>query len=221
MPLLQRLKRVREERRMDPRELSARSGVSTDSISDFEELRRMASSRTTRRLAEALGVRAKTSSSPSRRPPLLLAAGQGDDRRVAVPGGKVVPSSFYEVVEAGVARVAARPGVEAPAVVCRLPVAARQESHQDRLGLQERGPVLLCEGAGGGVHLEVLAVGHSTALAVPTARLTGGSSFVVGGSLAPLLCMGTVPFHSQTPRTCSGKRILAMSRARASAGGSA
>jgi transcriptional regulator with XRE-family HTH domain len=57
MPLLQRLKRVREERGMDPRELSARSGVSSDSISDFEELRRMASPRTARRLAEALGVR--------------------------------------------------------------------------------------------------------------------------------------------------------------------
>ena len=42
---------------MDPRELSARSGVSADSISDFEELRRMASQRTARRLAGALGVR--------------------------------------------------------------------------------------------------------------------------------------------------------------------
>jgi DNA-binding XRE family transcriptional regulator len=59
MPLLQQLKRVREERGMSPRELSARSGVSADSISDFEELRRMASQRTARRLAEALGVRAE------------------------------------------------------------------------------------------------------------------------------------------------------------------
>jgi transcriptional regulator with XRE-family HTH domain len=59
MPLLQRLKRVREERGMDPRELSAKSGVSADSISDFEELRRMASPRTARRLAGVLGVRAK------------------------------------------------------------------------------------------------------------------------------------------------------------------
>ncbi len=59
MPLMQRLKRVREERGMDPRELSARSGVSTDSISDFEELRRMASQRTARRLAGVLRVRAK------------------------------------------------------------------------------------------------------------------------------------------------------------------
>jgi transcriptional regulator with XRE-family HTH domain len=59
MPLLQRLKRVREERGMDLRELSARSGVSTDSISDFEELRRMASARTARRLVDALGVRAE------------------------------------------------------------------------------------------------------------------------------------------------------------------
>ena len=59
MPLLQRLKRIREERGMDPRELSARSGVSADSISDFEELRRMASPRTARRLAGTLGARAK------------------------------------------------------------------------------------------------------------------------------------------------------------------
>jgi transcriptional regulator with XRE-family HTH domain len=59
MPQLQRLKRVREERGMDPRELSAKSGVSADSISDFEELRRMASPRTARRLAGVLGVRAK------------------------------------------------------------------------------------------------------------------------------------------------------------------
>ena len=59
MPLLLRLTRVREERGMDPRELSAKSGVSADSISDFEELRRMASPRTARRLAGVLGVRAK------------------------------------------------------------------------------------------------------------------------------------------------------------------
>ena len=58
MPLL-RLTRVREERGIDPRELSAKSGVSADSISDFEELRRMASPRTARRLAGVLGVRAK------------------------------------------------------------------------------------------------------------------------------------------------------------------
>ena len=57
MPPLQQLKRLREERRMSPRELSARSGVSADSISDFEELRRMASPRTAQRLAEALEVR--------------------------------------------------------------------------------------------------------------------------------------------------------------------
>ena len=56
MPLLQSLKRVREERQMTVRQLSARSGVSADSISDFEELRLMASSRTARKLAEALGV---------------------------------------------------------------------------------------------------------------------------------------------------------------------
>jgi transcriptional regulator with XRE-family HTH domain len=57
MPLLQQLKRVREERGMSPRELSARTGVSADSISDFEELRRMASQRTAWRLARALGDR--------------------------------------------------------------------------------------------------------------------------------------------------------------------
>jgi transcriptional regulator with XRE-family HTH domain len=57
MPLLQSLKRVRWQRRMTLRQLSAKSGVSADSISDFEELRLMASERTTRRLAEALGVR--------------------------------------------------------------------------------------------------------------------------------------------------------------------
>ena len=56
VPLLQGLKRVRQERRMTVRRLSARSGVSADSISDFEELRRMASPRTARKLAEALGV---------------------------------------------------------------------------------------------------------------------------------------------------------------------
>ncbi len=44
---------------MDRRELSAKSGVSADSISDFEELRRMASPRTARRLAGVLGVRTK------------------------------------------------------------------------------------------------------------------------------------------------------------------
>ena len=59
MPLLQSLKRVREERGMDVRQLSATSGVSADSIRDFEELRRMASPRTARKLAEALGVSAE------------------------------------------------------------------------------------------------------------------------------------------------------------------
>ena len=57
MPLLQGLRRVRERLRVSVRELSAKSGVSADSISDFEELRRMASPRTARELAEALGVR--------------------------------------------------------------------------------------------------------------------------------------------------------------------
>jgi transcriptional regulator with XRE-family HTH domain len=57
MPLLQSLRRVREERGVSVRQLSAKSGVSADSISDFEELRQMASPRTTRRLAKALEVR--------------------------------------------------------------------------------------------------------------------------------------------------------------------
>lgn len=57
MPLLQSLKRVREGRGVSVRQLSAKSGVSADSISDFEELHRMASPRATRRLAGALGVR--------------------------------------------------------------------------------------------------------------------------------------------------------------------
>jgi transcriptional regulator with XRE-family HTH domain len=57
MPLLQNLKQVREERRMTVQQLSARSGVSADSISEYEELRLMASPRTARKLAEALGLR--------------------------------------------------------------------------------------------------------------------------------------------------------------------
>jgi len=56
MPLLQSIKRVRKERGMSVRQLSAKSAISADSISEFEELRRMALPRTTRRLAEALGV---------------------------------------------------------------------------------------------------------------------------------------------------------------------
>ncbi len=59
MPLLQSLKRVRQERQMTLLQLSAKSGVSADSISNFEEMRLMASPRTARRLAEALGVRAE------------------------------------------------------------------------------------------------------------------------------------------------------------------
>jgi len=59
MPLLQSLKRIREERGMTVRQLSATSGVSADSISEFEELRQMASPRTLGKLAEALGVRAE------------------------------------------------------------------------------------------------------------------------------------------------------------------
>ncbi len=57
MPLLQSLKRVREERQMTLQQLSAKSGISADSISNFEEMRRMASPRTTHKLAEALEVR--------------------------------------------------------------------------------------------------------------------------------------------------------------------
>ncbi len=59
MPLLQNLKRIREARRMTIRELSALSGVSAATISYTEKLHRMASSRTARKLAEALGVRAE------------------------------------------------------------------------------------------------------------------------------------------------------------------
>jgi transcriptional regulator with XRE-family HTH domain len=57
VPLLQGLRGVRERLGVSVRELAAKSGVSADSISDFEELRSMASPRTARRLAEALGVR--------------------------------------------------------------------------------------------------------------------------------------------------------------------
>jgi transcriptional regulator with XRE-family HTH domain len=57
MPLLQSLKRIRKKYGMSVKQLSARSGVSADSIRDFEELRRMSSTRTARKLAEALGVR--------------------------------------------------------------------------------------------------------------------------------------------------------------------
>ena len=57
MPLLQNLKRVRNERHMTLQQLSAKSGVSADSIADFEEMRQMASARTAHKLAEALGVR--------------------------------------------------------------------------------------------------------------------------------------------------------------------
>ncbi len=42
---------------MSVRQLSARSGVSADSISDLEEGHRMASARTAHKLAEALKVR--------------------------------------------------------------------------------------------------------------------------------------------------------------------
>ena len=44
---------------MSVRQLSAKGGVSEASVSDFEELRRMASPRTARKLAEALGVSAE------------------------------------------------------------------------------------------------------------------------------------------------------------------
>ena len=56
MPLLQNLKRVREEHQMTLQQLSARSGISADSISEYEELRQMATTRTARKLAKALGV---------------------------------------------------------------------------------------------------------------------------------------------------------------------
>ncbi len=59
MPLLQSLKRIRKKYGMSVQQLSARSGVSADSISDFEEVRRMSSTRTARKLAEALEVSAQ------------------------------------------------------------------------------------------------------------------------------------------------------------------
>ena len=59
MPLLQSLKRIRKNYGMSVQQASARSGVSADSIRDFEELRRMSSTRTARKLAEALEVRAE------------------------------------------------------------------------------------------------------------------------------------------------------------------
>ena len=57
VPLVQGLRRVRERLGVSVQELAAKSGVSADSISDFEELRSMASPQTARRQAEALGVR--------------------------------------------------------------------------------------------------------------------------------------------------------------------
>lgn len=59
MPILQSLKRIRKKYGMSVHQLSARSGVSADSISDFEEVRRMSSTRTVRKLAEALEVSAE------------------------------------------------------------------------------------------------------------------------------------------------------------------
>ena len=57
---------------MSVRQLSARSGVSADSISDFEEVRRMASARTARKLAEALKVRAEELEQEGAPPPRNL-----------------------------------------------------------------------------------------------------------------------------------------------------
>jgi transcriptional regulator with XRE-family HTH domain len=59
MPLLQSLKRIRKKYGMSVHQLSARSGVSADSISDTKEAHRMSSLRTARKLAEALEVRAE------------------------------------------------------------------------------------------------------------------------------------------------------------------
>jgi transcriptional regulator with XRE-family HTH domain len=69
MPLLQSLKRIRKNYGMSIQQLSARSGVSADSIRDFEELRRMSSTRTARKLAEALGVRAEELEQEDTSPP--------------------------------------------------------------------------------------------------------------------------------------------------------
>ena len=59
MPLLQSLKRIRKNYGTSVQQLSVRSGVSADSIRDFEEVRRMSSTRTARKLAEVLGIRAE------------------------------------------------------------------------------------------------------------------------------------------------------------------
>ncbi len=59
MPLLQNLKRVRQERETTVRQLSARSGVAATTISKLENLHRMARPQTVSKLAHALGVRAE------------------------------------------------------------------------------------------------------------------------------------------------------------------
>ena len=69
MPLLQSLKRIRKKYGMSVQQLSARSGVSADSISDFEELRRMSSTRTACKLAEALEVSAEELEQEGTAPP--------------------------------------------------------------------------------------------------------------------------------------------------------
>lgn len=72
MPLLISLKRIRKKQEMSVRELSARSGVSADSICDFEEGHRMASARTACKLAEALKVHAEELEQESAPPPRNL-----------------------------------------------------------------------------------------------------------------------------------------------------
>lgn len=54
--LMQNLRQVRQEYPMTIRQLSASSGVSTTTISNLENMRRMARPQTVRKLAEALEV---------------------------------------------------------------------------------------------------------------------------------------------------------------------
>lgn len=59
MPSLPNLRRVRNGYPLTIRELAARSGVSHDTITKIENGHRQAQPRTTRKIAEALGVEAR------------------------------------------------------------------------------------------------------------------------------------------------------------------
>lgn len=72
-----------------------------------------------------------------------------------------MPAVLHRVVEGRVARVAAWPGIEAPAVVFGplLDLLPCEKPQEDQLALQKGGPVFVGEHASGCVHLQVLAVG--------------------------------------------------------------